>query len=149
MTLYAQGYSLSRFLVESTSRPGFLNFVADGMRGGWDGAVRAHFGMDRIEDLEESWLQWMRCFNKPEALIVKHQKKTPEATAASRQPKLGQPIVRAASPDETPRSGQPARPAARDGWSPVGSARPRNPVQLMPPDTSDVPPPLAHQALQK
>jgi hypothetical protein len=41
MVLYAQGYSVTDFLVGRSSRPKFLNFVADGLRAGWDRAAQA------------------------------------------------------------------------------------------------------------
>jgi hypothetical protein len=36
LTLYAQGYSVVRFLVESGGRQAFLTFLAEGMQRGWD-----------------------------------------------------------------------------------------------------------------
>ena len=38
MVLYAEGYSVTNYLVSISSRPAFLNFIAQGMRGDWDGA---------------------------------------------------------------------------------------------------------------
>ena len=44
MVLYAEGYSVTNFLVGSSNRKVFLDFVAAGMRGDWDKAEigRAH-----------------------------------------------------------------------------------------------------------
>ncbi|MCS6977511.1 MAG: hypothetical protein NZM31_10965 [Gemmatales bacterium] len=70
MTLYAQGYSLSRFLVETTDRRRFLDFVGEGMRSGWDNAVRIHLGMNRVEDLEAAWLDWMRGTFQPDSKLL-------------------------------------------------------------------------------
>ena len=40
MVLYAEGYSVTSFLVGQSSRSQFLAFVAQGMRGDWDGAAK-------------------------------------------------------------------------------------------------------------
>ena len=60
LTLYAQGYSVVRFLVETSGRQAFLTFLAEGMQRGWDAAVRKVYGYSNIEELEDRWLSWMR-----------------------------------------------------------------------------------------
>jgi hypothetical protein len=60
MVLYAEGFSVSDFLVSRSSRPAFLNFLADGMRSGWDGAVQQHYSFRSVEELEQAWLQHLR-----------------------------------------------------------------------------------------
>ena len=60
MALYAQGYSVTDFLVARSSRPAFLNFVADGMGGEWDKAVKKHYGFASIDELEKAWLVHLR-----------------------------------------------------------------------------------------
>jgi hypothetical protein len=158
MTLYAQGYSLARFLVESTSRSQYLQFVGDGMRTGWDNAVRTHFQMNRVEELEEAWLTWMRGVFRPDQnLLVKNTKasgaKPSPAAAAATPGRAGseQAVFRGASPDES--SVRPLPPlrskGGNDGWSPIdvpASGRPR--AQLLPPemDPNWIPP--AQRALQ-
>jgi len=55
--LYAQSYSVVKFLVDSKGRPAFLAFVARGMQDNdWDGAVRACYGFRSVEALERAWL---------------------------------------------------------------------------------------------
>lgn len=56
MTLYAQGYSLTRFLVAARDRKTFLAFVADGLADGWDSAVKVHYGYASVDKLERAWL---------------------------------------------------------------------------------------------
>jgi hypothetical protein len=135
MTLYAQGYSLSRFLVESTSKPQFLAFVGDGMRSGWDQAIRTHLRMNSVEQLEETWLSWMRgTFRARGDVLAKNTKENSatDAAAFGREPKaspviaeLGrpEPVVRGASPDESSSrdSSPPARGEAqrKSEWSPA------------------------------
>jgi hypothetical protein len=65
MVLYAEGYSVSNFLVARSSRQEFLNFVADGMRGNWDQAVKAHYGYQNVDELEQAWMTHLRDNRKP------------------------------------------------------------------------------------
>ena len=58
--LYAEGYSVAYFLVGTSGRPAFLAFVAQGMQGDWDAAVRAHYHYQNVEQLEEAWLAYLR-----------------------------------------------------------------------------------------
>jgi hypothetical protein len=60
LALFAEGYSLTRFLVESVDRQKFLAFVAQGMREGWDKAVKAHYPYENVEGLEKAWLAQLR-----------------------------------------------------------------------------------------
>lgn len=60
MVLYAEGFSVTQFLVERSSRPTFLAFVANGMHEGWDHAVRTHYRYNSVEELEQAWLAHLR-----------------------------------------------------------------------------------------
>ncbi|HEX4590299.1 MAG TPA: sigma factor-like helix-turn-helix DNA-binding protein, partial [Gemmataceae bacterium] len=60
MVLYAQGYSLSRFLIERKDRAAFLRFVDRGIAGKWDVAASVCYGFDSVEDLEAAWLADVR-----------------------------------------------------------------------------------------
>jgi hypothetical protein len=66
MCLYAEGYSVSNFLVEKSSRPAFLAFVAEGMRDGWDAAARRHYGYESVEELERAWQQHLVSTKHPQ-----------------------------------------------------------------------------------
>lgn len=66
LPLYAQGYSLARFLIEQKGRREFLEFLADGMRDDqWDRALAKHYGVDGLGDLQETWLAWVRQGSPP------------------------------------------------------------------------------------
>jgi RNA polymerase sigma factor (sigma-70 family) len=56
VVLYAEGYSLTEFLVAQKGRPTFLDFVAQGQRDGWDQAVRECYDYRSVEKLEQAWL---------------------------------------------------------------------------------------------
>jgi hypothetical protein len=58
--LYAQGHSLSGFLVAAKGHKVFLAFVRDGLDGSWDQAVKSRYGYDDVEQLEKAWLVWAR-----------------------------------------------------------------------------------------
>lgn len=64
LALYAEGHSISQFLVESRTRKTFLAFVSDGMEGEWDKACRKHYDFKNVEEMEAAWLKWARA-NKP------------------------------------------------------------------------------------
>jgi hypothetical protein len=56
--LYAQSYSLVKFLVDSKGKPAFLAFVARGMHDeDWDAAIQAYYGFHSVEQLERAWLR--------------------------------------------------------------------------------------------
>ncbi|HKB34842.1 MAG TPA: hypothetical protein VKD72_00215 [Gemmataceae bacterium] len=56
MVLYAEGYSITQFLVEKRNRKTFLAFVKQGTEDDWDRALKEHYGYEKIEDLEKEWL---------------------------------------------------------------------------------------------
>jgi hypothetical protein len=60
MVLYAEGFSVSNYLVNKSNRSVFLAFVHQGMRGDWDAAVRAYYHLNSVEELERAWMQDLR-----------------------------------------------------------------------------------------
>ncbi len=60
MCLYAQGFSVSHYLVYISDRQTFLRFVGLGLRGNWDQAAQACYGKQTVEELEDSWLKHLR-----------------------------------------------------------------------------------------
>ena len=60
MIIYAEGFSISSYLVGKSDRATFLNFVSTGMRGGWDRALQTYYGYNSVEQLEEAWLLNLR-----------------------------------------------------------------------------------------
>jgi hypothetical protein len=65
--LYAEGFSVSNFLVASSNRPTFLSFVAHGMQYGWDSAAQSYYHLQSVEQLEEAWLNYLRTNRRPQA----------------------------------------------------------------------------------
>jgi hypothetical protein len=60
MCLYAQGFSVSHYLVQISDRKTFLRFVGIGMCGNWDQAVQTCYGLHSVEKLEDAWLNYLR-----------------------------------------------------------------------------------------
>ncbi len=131
MCLYAQGYSMSDFLVKRSDRRTFLAFVGHGMQNGWDSAAQSFYGHRSVEELEEAWLKHLRnTKNHPETLLAKDGGKT-QGTQTARnivrltvppaQPLDPAPIVRGARPNNDQVGQRFTTPEATFGptWQPV------------------------------
>ena len=141
MVLYAEGYSVTNFLVARSNRAAFLNFVADGLRQGWDVAVKGHYGFGNVEELERAWVQSLSQPRPAESTLTNGTARSDTTSMTASRPTTRQtlvpilgtprPVVRGVSPapDDAP-----ARPAA-----PTWEATPRP----APPSGSPIPtPPL-------
>jgi hypothetical protein len=65
MALYAQGYSVTRFLVERKDHKTFVAFVKQGADAGWDEALQARYRLRDVKGLEDAWLAWLRAQRPP------------------------------------------------------------------------------------
>jgi hypothetical protein len=115
MTLYAQGYSVTKFLVEQSDRQTFLNFVAAGMQNGWDAAVREYYHYQDVSDLEAKWIDHLKKVARGEVATASRGRPAPPPADS----KL---VVFDSSPPARPRF-DPA-PEAR-GVAPAGASRER------------------------
>jgi hypothetical protein len=131
MVLYAEGYSVTNFLVGQSNRQVFLAFVAQGMQGDWDRAVQTHYRYRSVEELEGAWVQHLRTGRQQPVRLASGRGAVETTSSASRvvvrqtappsQPILEapQPIYRGQMPEEpeyrapTPRYQVPATPAVR------------------------------------
>jgi hypothetical protein len=152
MALYAQGFSVSNLLVDRGGRPEFLNFVADGMRRGWDAALQTHYQIRNVEELEQTWLTHLRNTRRQPTLLA--GTKSPARTDGSRQV-----VVRQTIPPAQPLADAPSavyrgvapeqdregavRPASRPGYLPeyVPAARPKPSAEGWQPVAPQAPPP--------
>ena len=89
MVLYAEGFSVTSYLVGLSSRSQFLAFIAQGMRGDWDGAARAHYRYNSVEELEQAWLAQLR---------KTKQQPREEVLASVQNPVEGRVVVRQTAP---------------------------------------------------
>lgn len=96
MVLYALGYSVTDYLINRGGRPNFLAFLALGMRGDWDTAVRVHYGFDRVENLEAAWIESLKLGqNNPQNFVRNDIPQPQPGTPASLTsiPQGGQPTM--------------------------------------------------------
>ncbi len=131
MCLYAEGYSMSAYLVKRSDRRTFLAFVGSGMQNGWDTAARSYYGHKSVEELEEAWLKNLRDTKvQPDMLMAKEQGKTPGAamgrnlvrmTVPPAQPIEASPVVRGAMPNNDQLGQRFSQPIQVNGstWQPV------------------------------
>ena len=99
LPLYAQGYSLARYLIEQGGRQKFVAFVGEGLkRESWTTAVNSYYGYDSLAKLQNSWLDWVKqgspsLENVPgrQDLLVAQQ----EPSAANRKPAKPEALARA------------------------------------------------------
>lgn len=72
--LYAQGYSISDYLVKRSNKQTFLNFVAHGMSRGWDQAAWTYYKHRSVEEMETAWLKYLQSTRgKPHTQVVSAQ----------------------------------------------------------------------------
>jgi hypothetical protein len=163
MVLYAEGYSVSNYLVGISNRETFLRFVAHGMSAnGWDSAVRTYYQVSRVEDLEEKWLAYLRSTKRqPPTILAQNTAPRPAAEPVNRvvvrqtvPPVLpdSAPVYRAQAPSDAEATRLAVRPGylpdvvlpqgqpvqgqpPRDPWRPAGSLshQPPNPAPYQPP----------------
>ena len=61
MPLYAQGYSLAEFLIQTGGRRKYIEFLDDGLKNNdWSGAVARNYGMGDLGQLQNTWLAWVK-----------------------------------------------------------------------------------------
>ena len=61
MPLYAQGYALAEFLIQTSGRRKYIEFLGDGLENDdWAGAVDRHYGIKDLGMLQSTWLAWVQ-----------------------------------------------------------------------------------------
>jgi hypothetical protein len=61
MPLYAEGYSLARYLIGHGGKRKFVEFIGDGLEAEkWTAATKKHYGHASLGALQNSWLEWVR-----------------------------------------------------------------------------------------
>ncbi len=161
MVLYAEGYSVTNFLVSQSNRQVFLNFLAQGMQNdwtNWDAAVKTHYGYRNVEELEKAWVQHIATGRSQPTQLASNRGTGSAGETASRvvvrqtvppaQPRLDapEPVYRGQIPDEPPapvdyRTPPPGR-DPRQGYMPP----PPPTVRLEAPEYQNPPPPMPQYA---
>lgn len=109
LPLYAQGFSVVRFMLEIDSKPHFVNFVRQGLQTkDWDGAVEDFYGFRDLSDLQVTWNQWVGdgspALQSDRVALSKYvpryreSQPAPESVVAAGEVSLNPPHSEAASP---------------------------------------------------
>ncbi|EAQ79804.1 hypothetical protein [Blastopirellula marina] len=93
LPLYAQGYSLARFLIVQGGKPKYVEYIGEGMKSNnWTRTTNKFYGYHSLSDLQVAWLGWVRdgssianvrgpqqqvAQNEPEPFVLRGQ--SPEA----------------------------------------------------------------------
>ena len=75
---------VANFLVESSSRKAFLDFVGYGMQNGWDGAAQAYYRFSNVNQLEQAWIDSLRKPKRPAPALIASNTTNPSADQATR-----------------------------------------------------------------
>jgi hypothetical protein len=146
-TLYAEGYSVSNFLVGASNRKVFLEFLAHGMNYGWDSAVQTYYRYQGVEQLQQAWINHLRYPQSP--LLARNSGAASPGdqargavlvrlTAPPVQPLQDEPgfVARGQAPEYDPRAGWRDVPRRqledRPGYLPDVTAGPQQSVQPVP-----------------
>ena len=61
LPMYAQGYSVCRFLIDQQGPRTFIKFLKDYMhRPSWTANVHKHYGYESLLELQNNWLAWVK-----------------------------------------------------------------------------------------
>ena len=93
LPLYAQGYSLAKYLIFQKGRRHFLNYIDRGLQyeeqgagiTGWNRATKEFYGFKDLSDLQVSWVTWVRDGSQ-ETAVAQVAQNTPEKPVAKIQP---------------------------------------------------------------
>lgn len=73
LPMYAQGYSVCRFLIEQKSPRQFVDFLTDYMQTpSWTLNIKKHYGYESLSELQEHWLAWVGEGSGPVDRFVKN-----------------------------------------------------------------------------
>jgi hypothetical protein len=82
LPMYAQGYSVCRFLIDQKGPRAFIGFLHDYMRRpSWTDNVKKHYDYDSLAELQERWLAWVEAGSGEVDRFAKTQPAVAPATA--------------------------------------------------------------------
>jgi hypothetical protein len=136
MVLYAQGFSLSRFLVDSADRQTFLEFVKSGMHQGWDQATQRYYHFDSVNELETAWIESLR---RPRNGAIASAQPKPTAVRGAQTELTNRTVTRTTNPPAVPDLGAPVFRQSSGELKPTG--RPNRLPDTAPDATRKSPPP--------
>ncbi|NNE00610.1 MAG: hypothetical protein HKN47_25120 [Pirellulaceae bacterium] len=84
LPMYAQGYSVCRFLIDQQGPQTFIQFLQDYMdQRSWTANVRKHYGYESLGELQEYWLAWVAAGSGPTEKFAKAESNTKLVAAAT------------------------------------------------------------------
>ncbi len=101
LPMYAQGYSVCRFLIDQKGAQTFIQFLGDYMKHpSWTANIKKHYDYDSLKELQDYWLAWV---DAGSADVTRFAKVTPPAADLSQATLAAQtkPVPRSVSPDPT------------------------------------------------
>jgi hypothetical protein len=119
MPLYAQGYSLAEFLIQTRGRREYVEFLGDGLKSEDWPAVQRHYGVKDLGALQSTWLAWVA-----QGSPTLKQRYAPATTAGEmlaggpRRPRPEPNLIHYIR-DRQPATASPASPAPMAGLVPV------------------------------
>jgi hypothetical protein len=128
LTLYAEGYSLADYLVQSggeTGKERFLRFLQDAHEHDWNHAIHTWYGLRDVLSLERRWNNWVMA-GSPE---IRDLDNRAIAQADAQEMRKKGILVRSQSPEDSPRSvRRPQSPASDSAAQPVSLPRSDEPA---------------------
>jgi hypothetical protein len=103
LTMYAEGYSLADYLVQSggeTGKERYLRFLQDAHEHDWNHAIRTWYGLPDVTTLERRWSNWVTA-GSPDLGESDNQQIVQADAQAMRKKGV---IIRSQSPDNSPTS---------------------------------------------
>ena len=98
LPLYAQGYSLAKFLIQQRGKRDFVRYVETGLRNedqgmgleGWGKATNKVYGYEDLNDLQIEWQAWVRKgsprLNRRRVVAASQTRNTPAKKTSTVQP---------------------------------------------------------------
>lgn len=84
LPMYAQGYSVCRFLIQQKGGREFIEFIEDYMQQpSWTENIEKHYGYESLAELQEYWLAWVASGSGPVDQFVKASPAGDDAEGAS------------------------------------------------------------------
>ncbi|WP_286177429.1 hypothetical protein [Stieleria mannarensis] len=84
LPMYAQGYSVCRFLIEQSGPRQFIEFLEGYMESSsWTANVQAHYGYESLKQLQDQWLAWVAQGSGPVESFVSTRSKASQSLAAA------------------------------------------------------------------
>jgi hypothetical protein len=81
LPLYAQGFSLAKFLIMKKGKRHFVNYIGAGMNaqqssrdtGAWDRITGQYYGFENLSELQLTWLKWVKDGSRPIAPVAESE----------------------------------------------------------------------------